>query len=230
MNPLVSRRVVDRAFEEDPTRALSEYGRDGEIAFRSDIELFLPREIAESAVVPSRFELPPTSGFRYRAFVDPSGGSADSFTLAIAHAEEERVVLDLVRERRPPFSPEAVVQEFSELVRSYGEGEVVGDRYAGEWPREQFRKNGVSYSPSERDRSAIYLELVPLLMSQKIELLDNPRLIHQLVGLERRTSRSGRDSVDHAPGAHDDLINAAAGALGLAKPIAGARIRRLQWG
>jgi hypothetical protein len=42
-------------------------------------------------------------------------------------------------------------------------------------------------------------------------LLDNARLISQLVGLERRTARSGRDSIDHAPGAKDDVVNAVAG-------------------
>jgi hypothetical protein len=31
----------------------------------------------------------------------------------------------------------------------------------------------------------------------------------QIVGLERRTARGVRDSVDHAPGAHDDVANAA---------------------
>jgi hypothetical protein len=29
--------------------------------------------------------------------------------------------------------------------------------------------------------------------------------------LERRTARGGRDSIDHPPGAHDDLANAVAG-------------------
>jgi hypothetical protein len=44
-------------------------------------------------------------------------------------------------------------------------------------------------------------------------LLDNRRLATQLLGLERRTARGGRDSIDHASGAHDDLANAAAGVL-----------------
>jgi hypothetical protein len=35
-------------------------------------------------------------------------------------------------------------------------------------------------------------------------------------GLERRTARGGRDSIDHAPGGHDDLANAVAGAVALA--------------
>jgi hypothetical protein len=44
-------------------------------------------------------------------------------------------------------------------------------------------------------------------------LLDNPRLTNQLLGLERRVARSGKDSIDHAPNAHDDLANAVAGAI-----------------
>ena len=39
----------------------------------------------------------------------------------------------------------------------------------------------------------------------------------QLVGLERRTARGGRDSIDHGPRGHDDVVNAAAGALVLLK-------------
>jgi hypothetical protein len=48
---------------------------------------------------------------------------------------------------------------------------------------------------------------------EAVDLLDNDRLVTQLTSLERRTSRGGRDSIDHAPGAHDDLANAMAGAL-----------------
>jgi hypothetical protein len=46
-------------------------------------------------------------------------------------------------------------------------------------------------------------------------LLDHPKLISQFVGLERRTSRSGKDTIDHAPSAHDDLCNCAAGVCSL---------------
>jgi hypothetical protein len=55
--------------------------------------------------------------------------------------------------------------------------------------------------------------LLPLINSGAVDLLDNERLIHQLIMLERRTSRGGKDSIDHAPGAHDDIANAVAGAL-----------------
>jgi hypothetical protein len=90
---------------------------------------------------------------------------------------------------------------------------VEGDRYAGEWPRERFREHGISYVPAEKPKSDIYKELLPSLNSTKVELLDNSRLQSQLAGLERRTARGGRDSIDHSPGAHDDLANSVAGAL-----------------
>src|SRR5262249_4903704 len=52
-------------------------------------------------------------------------------------------------------------------------------------------------------------------------------LLTQLVGLERRTARGGRDSIDHPPGAHDDLANAVAGLAAVAKR--GAYDSSLDW-
>jgi hypothetical protein len=49
-----------------------------------------------------------------------------------------------------------------------------------------------------------------------VELLDLPKLRAQLCGLERKTARGGRDSVDHAPRQHDDVSNAVCGAILLA--------------
>jgi hypothetical protein len=43
---------------------------------------------------------------------------------------------------------------------------------------------------------------------QKPASATDARLVAQIVGLERRTARGGRDSIDHAPGAHDDVANA----------------------
>lgn len=48
-----------------------------------------------------------------------------------------------------------------------------------------------------------------------MELVDQPRLIQQIVGLERRTARGGRDTIDHAPNGHDDLANVVAGVCAL---------------
>ena len=212
MHPDVSMDVIDRAYAEDEAVAAAEYGAQ----FRRDLESFVSREAIDDAVVLGRRELPPTSDRTYRAFVDPSGGSSDSMTLAIAHADGDRAVLDAVREVTPPFSPESVVADFVSLLTRYRVREVTGDFYGGEWPGERFRAHDITYQVAGRSKSDLYRELLPLLNSGQLELLDHPRLIAQLSALERRTTRSGRDSIDHAPGAHDDVVNSVAGALILA--------------
>ncbi len=211
MHPSVDRAFIAAEYERDPVAASAEYG----LEFRSDVASFVLREVVESCVLREIREVEPRSGITYRGFVDPSGGSADSMTLAIAHFApiKGKAVLDLVREVRPPFSPESVAKEFADIVKLYKIYEVRGDHYAGEWPREQFRKNGIGYVTSEETKSEIYQAWLPLINSNRADLLDIPRLIAQACGLERRTSRAGRDSIDHAPGGHDDVVNAAAGAL-----------------
>jgi hypothetical protein len=210
MNPTVPQSFIDEAYENDPASAAAEYGAE----FRTDVETFVTREAVDAVVVPGRYELPPMPGTHYLAFVDPSGGSSDSMTLAIAHiAKDGNAILDAVRERRPPFSPDDVVLECVSALKSYGVRTVIGDRYGGEWPRERFRVHGIEYQVSEKTKSDIYRDALPLLNSGRTQLLDIPRLTAQLCGLERRTSRGGRDSIDHTPGAHDDIANAVAGVL-----------------
>lgn len=209
MNATVPQSVIDAAMEADPSSAAAEYLAQ----FRTDVENFISREVVDAAVIPSRHELPRIGGVAYHGFVDPSGGSSDAMTLAIGHAEANRIILDLVREVRPPFSPEAVTDDFSVLLKAYGCSRVTGDRYGGEWPRERFRTHGVEYATSQLAASDIYATLLPLLNSSRVELLDNPRLIAQLCSLERHTARGGRDSITHPANGHDDLINAAAGAI-----------------
>lgn len=215
MNPTLNVAAIDRAREEDPEGASAEW----DAQFRSDVESFVSREAVESCVVPGRHELPPVGHFSYSAFVDPSGGSSDSFTMAVSHVEKDKRVLDVVRERRPPFSPEAIVAQYADLLKSYRVSAVTGDRYGAQWVQEQFRKAGIEYRPSEKTKSELYLELLPTLNSGQVELLDHERLLTQLCRLERRTARSGKDSVDHGPGGHDDVVNAAAGALTLARVV-----------
>lgn len=72
--------------------------------------------------------------------------------------------------------------------------------------------------------------MLPLLNSGRVALLDVPRLVAQLAGLERRVSRSGRDLIDHAPAAHDDMANAVAGAIVTANRAGASRgVRRFNF-
>jgi hypothetical protein len=217
MNPSVPQADIDAAMDADPARARAEYMGE----FRTDVESFLSREAIECCVSSGVTARAPLSSLQYQAFVDPSGGSSDSMTMAIAHTETPHgqsriIVLDAILERKPPFSPEAVVDEFAALLKQYRIYTITGDRYAGEFPRELFRKRGIVYVPSAKVPSDIYLELLPLVSSRSVDLLDDPKLITQLISLERRTARGGKDSVDHAPGAHDDIANSVTGAIWLA--------------
>lgn len=213
MNPTVRQSVIDRAIEKDPSSAAAEYGADS----RTDIESYISRDAVEACVMPGVIEASPIGSIQYRAFVDPSGGSSDSFTMAIAHSVGNRAVLDLVREVKAPFSPETTVDELCQVLKSYGVRKVVGDRYAGEWPREQFRKHLIEYEPSAKPKSDLYRDMLPVINSKECDLLDLPIFINQVCGLERRTARGGRDSIDHSPGAHDDVANAVAGVISISK-------------
>jgi hypothetical protein len=213
MNPTIDEKVIATAYEDDPIAAAAEYGAE----FRRDVEVFLPLEALEAVRMIGRLEQPYQPKHRYVGFLDPAGGTGtDSMTMAIAHAENGRAVLDVVRETRPPFSPEATVAEFAQMFKAYGLTEVTSDRYAGSWPTEAFRKVGVTVKPSERTRSEIYLAALPMIMSGQVEILDNSRLLKQLGSLERRKGRQGKDSVDAPPRQHEDVANSACGALVLA--------------
>lgn len=206
MNPTLPQEVVDQALADDRDAAQAEYMAE----FRGDISTFLDAELIAQCARPRPLELPPVRGVTYHAFVDPAGGGADEFTLAIGHQERDATIIDLVRGLRG--SPAQIVQEYATILRKYGISTVKGDRYAGRWPRDEFARFNVRYDVSEQDRSGLYLEFLAALNSGRVELPPDDKLQRQLIGLERRTGR-GRDVIDHAPGSHDDRANAVAGVV-----------------
>jgi hypothetical protein len=209
MNPSIDPAYLADQYERDPVSASAEYGAQ----FRTDVEAFIAVE-AIDAVTSDERERPYIAGKRYYAFADPAGGSGkDSFTLALGHVEDRIPTLDVIREFKPPFSPKAVIEQCSDLLKQYSIRKVTADRFAAEFAVEAFREHQITLEHSLKPKSQIYSEFLPLLNSKTCDLLDNPRLRTQLIGLERRTARSGKDSIDHGPGGHDDVANAVAGVL-----------------
>ncbi len=147
--------------------------------------------------------------------MDPSGGSSDSFTLAIAHLAGEHVIVDAIREQGPPFDPDQVIADYASLLLSYGVSSVTGDRWGGVWPARKCQKCGIGYHVAELAKSDLYKALLPRLNAGTIALPDQPKLGKQLVALERKTAWGGRESIDHPPNGHDDVANAVAGVSSL---------------
>jgi hypothetical protein len=215
-NPTFPQAVIDRAIERDAALNSAEYL----VEWRSDLEAYVSREVVRSCVDAGIFERAPDDRTRYFGFVDPAGGSGtDSMTLAIAHRQQDNIiVLDALRGVRPPFNSTDVVTEFVQVCQSYRVGRLYGDRFAGEWCRLPFREAGVAYEISAQSKTDLYINSLPLLNASRVRLLDHQRLIGQLISLERTTVRgSGRDVVDHPRGGHDDLSNAAVGVISRAK-------------
>jgi len=219
-NPTLDQRIIDDAQADDPEAAKSEWLGQ----FRSDIESFLDREIIDKLVRPEPLELPFDRRWRYQAFVDPSGGGADEFSICIGHkptdtkihgvnigGASDKVIIDVLRARRGP--PGAIVREYAQLLKSYGIKDVSGDKYAGSWPAQEFERHGIRYHHARKSKSDLYTNALAQFNNGRVELPPDDRLVIQLAGLERKTSRAGRDSIDHAPGGHDDRANAVAGLI-----------------
>ena len=97
-------------------------------------------------------------------------------------------------------------------IKVYRISSVVGDRYGASWVSSAFENNGIQYKPCELAKSGLYLDLEARINTVQVELPDDELMIKELVALERRRGRSGKDSVDHPPRGCDDRANAIAGA------------------
>jgi len=206
MNPTFSQRIIDKAMKRDPVAARSEYMAE----FRADLEGYLTREHVEAATGDYEMLLPQT-GIVYKSFCDPSGGKNDWMTMAIGHSDKGIAVIDRIEARKPPFSPEQVVEEFAKVLHEYRCHEVCGDRFGGEWVESQFRKQGIVYKQSALSKSEIYVNALPLFTMSKLVLPKDAELEDEITGLERKTLPNGKQEISHAVGYHDDKVNSVLG-------------------
>jgi hypothetical protein len=217
MNPKLPLEVVDKAMAEDRQKAGAEYQN----IWREDLSDFIPLEVVEGSTDFGTFMRMYNPQFSYAAFCDPAGGTgSDSFTLAIGHRlrdQADTVVIDALRERKPRFVPRDVIAEFAQLLRSYNISEVQGDRFAGGFHSDEWKRNGITFVPCERTTSENYLHALPMFLAGRARLIDNATLRSQLASLERRISVAGHETVSHpqTASAHDDCATSCAGVLSM---------------
>jgi hypothetical protein len=193
MNSTLPTDYVTRMQQDDPEAYASEVLGQ----FRTGVSAFLDPAAIAACVAEGVREVPPAHGVTYSAFADVSGGRHDRFVIAVGHCRGELAVLDAFRAWTPPFNPAGVIEEACEFLRRYKIRSISGDRYAAEFVAEQFRKHGIEYLASQWDRSGIYMELQPLLNAGRVSLLDQPELLRELRGLERRRGQCWKRS--HRP-------------------------------
>src|SRR5262249_30981196 len=217
-NPSLSDAVLAAQRAADPTAA----GAEWDAEFRSDIGAFLDDELIDAAIDHGRpLELPPVEGVIYRAFTDAAGGGgSDSYTLAIGHKEGDAYVADCVRGTSGKFDPQSITEEYATLCKQYRIRTVVGDNYARDWVAGAWRKLGFEYIRAAKPKGQIYLEALPVFTRGLARLPDHARLVRELRLLERRTHRSGKDTVEHPRNGHDDHANVVCGVLSLLAPPA----------
>ena len=181
------------------------------------MQTFLPDDLIDAAVDHNRpLELAPQADLVYKCFVDMSGGAHDAATICIAHRDSgDRVVVDVIRGKPAPHDPNSVAAEYATLAKEYRCGTIIGDAYAKGWVRGAFEAHGVEYRQSKLTRSELYLEGLVLFSRGQVRLPSHDATLREVRLLQRRVAKSGRDSVDHGVGGHDDHANALFGSLHL---------------
>ena len=177
MNPRLPQQVIDKALAEDAPKARAEYLN----IWREDVSDFLPLDVIEGATDWGVDERPPQPGIKYVAFADAASGTGqDSFAMAIGHAEDNRVVIDLIRERKPRFVAADVIAEYADILRSYGIGEIVSDNYAGGFAGDEWWRNVWAGFKPHNTTGDNFLCALPMLTSKRGHLLDHTTLRTQL--------------------------------------------------
>jgi hypothetical protein len=212
LNEHITQEFIDDELARDPQAAAAEYLAQ----FRSDLEALFDAALVDGATRSAPRELPHMAVDKsgtpvlYHAGVDVSGGRNDAAAAAVAHREAERVIVDACRRWPAPHDPVQVAREVAAFLAGYGLTSAHADQYGAELARSIYSEAGVQLIAAEVNRSEAYLHALPLFTSARIELPDEPTLRAELLTLERRTGRSGKDAVDHRAGGQDDLANSVA--------------------
>lgn len=212
-NPTIDPQIIADAIADDPESAASEWLGQ----WREGISDFIDRQLIESLCRPCDRDLPYNKANYYVAFVDPAGGGKDHYTLAIAHKDQDGlVIIDVLRGELG--TPAEITQRFAQLINEYRAHIVEADRYAGSWPSDEYRKHRVNMQHCELNKSEIYRFALPVLRNMKAELPYHKTMVNEFSILERTALSGGKERIDHPKGAafHDDYANAVCGAIYLA--------------
>ncbi len=213
LNLTITEESILAAIADDPEANRAEYLSE----HRDDIGSLIDDATVEAAINYGRpAELPfiREDMKQVTFFADISGGRHDASTLCGGFKDRDGNFIPIgLWGRDAPHDPAAVIAEFAAIIKRYGAHRVVSDNYAGTFVSGNFERHGIKFTRSSMVKSTIYLESVPHFMQGKVELIDHKKALRELRLLERRVSKSGRDTVDHPKNGSDDYINSLLGCL-----------------
>jgi hypothetical protein len=208
MNPKASKHYLENARCENEQTFRREYLAE----FTDNALGWITPEILEPCIVRGHRELPPVSNGTYAAAIDPAFRSSD-FGFAVLHRSDVgHMTLAYVTRwtgtKTNPVNFEPVCEQIHEVLKRYGLNVLYGDQHSIDVLKQQFVKLGIQYQErtfGAHTRASIYGNLRQLMTQQKIEIVDEPELLHQLRILEEFKTPNG--SVDiRPPGSnHDDM-------------------------
>jgi hypothetical protein len=213
-NPTLNPELLAAERARDPER----YEREINAEFLDAASALLPSDALEACIAKGRWEMPPKPGVSYVAGLDVAFRS-DWFGFALAHADGERVAVDLVRSWKPKpgkaiqFAP--VMEEIINVCKHYGCRDAFSDQVANEVIKQRLATEAINLeqvSTLGRRASGIYSTLRAKVLAGQIDLPDNPELIGQLRRLEIVRTSGGGERCEASSG-HDDVAIAAALAI-----------------
>ena len=214
MNPT----AVPAAFlEKERQRNEEKYLREYMAEFTDPISSFIGSDTLNDCIQKGCTELPPHKNATYVAAIDPAF-KRDDWALVIAERTADgTIVIDLVRtwtgKPNEPLGFESVCQEIARILKLYDINSSIGDQHCAPVIEQQFLELEIIHVESTITASkkmAIFANLKHLLISKKIQLLDDPKLLSQFRNLREHKARNGRVEIRSGHGAKDDLVFAAA--------------------
>ena len=211
MNPNITRESLEPEFMSDPDSARAEYGAE----FVEGAGAYLPAPQIQACRIDGRRELQPDEATWYVAAADPAfAAGGDAFTFCIGHAvgkgEQSNVVVDLLRSwrgKQSPLNSDKVLDEIAEECGRYRIRRVISDQHAVVPLSDGLRRRGIKLIPQplyNELKADIFGTLKKLLNMERIELLDDPLLVSELVSMQLRPTMSGKPKIQAASGHRDD--------------------------
>jgi hypothetical protein len=191
MNPSFPQATIDEIRARDPDGAAREY----DAAWVDPESAFFDSETLRCARREAPLERAAQQGVQYVAAWD-AATRGNRWTLAVAHEENGRVIVDLVREWRgsktAPLSPKIVIGEVAAVLRPFRVRSVYVDQWSVDALRDQAGAVGLGLIECAKDiTDAGYRELHTRLGNASAELPPHDVLEQDLRGVRKRVTPTG---------------------------------------